>query len=297
MSMCRSASKENKMANINHFIQIHVLFILIMFVFVHTDVLAGPLSDPTEMATASRLSRIISLKPNITQILMSLGNADQIVGMTRFCPIPNVTAQVVADYNTIDLEKIVRLKPDLVLGSTENSQKKQYDTLEQAGIPVALFDFGTFDQMVASLKSIAGLLHKEVVAYTLVEKMNGQLLQARQMLGARSGTFIAIIQRQPLMVISGKTYVSTLFEQTGLQNVFGQNQIAYPVMDEEEVVREFVDHTFDLSHSAQNESETFLNKKVIALRTEDFLASPQSVENLLRVLATINPGLQNMAAK
>src|SRR5689334_6301381 len=62
-------------------------------------------------ATPPAPQRIVSLKPNITDILVDLGLGDRIVGVTKFCKKPNATAQVIADYNSIQVEDVLRLKP------------------------------------------------------------------------------------------------------------------------------------------------------------------------------------------
>jgi ABC-type hemin transport system substrate-binding protein len=71
--------------------------------------------------------RLVSLKPNITMTLLALGTASDVVGVTKYCPKPNKAATIVGDYMSINVEDIVRLKPDVILSSRENSQNRQYE--------------------------------------------------------------------------------------------------------------------------------------------------------------------------
>ncbi|MBF0105806.1 MAG: ABC transporter substrate-binding protein [Deltaproteobacteria bacterium] len=236
--------------------------------------------------------KIISLKPNITMILKDLGLNKEIVGVTKFCKTPNPEAQIVGDYNSVDLEGVLRLKPDLVLISTENTQSRQFDALKSARLNIKVFDFKTFDQFIVSLKEIAALLGLQARGTAVIKQIEAQLAALREKLVIPKQppkSFIVLVQRHPLMVATGNTYISTLFKKAGLLNVFEFNRIPYPVMDEEEIIREIVDYTFDISHRTEAEVEThFLNKTIIPLNTEDFIATPQSVDNLVRLMHSLN---------
>ena len=236
-----------------------------------------------------QFTRIISLKPNITQMLISLGVQNNIVGITKFCEPPNTTAQVIADYNSINIEAVLRLKPDLIIGSAENSQVKQYESLQQAKLNLKLFSFDSYAQMKNALVEIAALLSIPEKAQTLINGMDAKLAAVQTKLTTDTQikkTFIAIVQQHPLMIASGNTYLSSLFEQAGLTNAFSANSIAYPVIDEEELVREIVDYTFDLSFNHGNADNTFLNKTTILLKIDNFLAAPQSVDHLVNLFMT-----------
>lgn len=237
------------------------------------------------IATA-KYQRIISLKPNITKLLASLGFNQEIIGVTKFCEKPHANVVIIGDYNTIDLEGIMRLKPDLILGSNENSQKKQYQQLVKANLNLQVYNFNTYEQMISSLQSIGALLHRDQQAQKIIVTMDEQLNQLKErnsLESKRKKSFIAIVQRRPLMVASGDTFISTLLEKAGLRNSFRLNQIAYPVVDEEEVVRELVDYTFDFSHDVKEGDRYYLNKKIVPLKLKDYLAAPQSVTNLVGV--------------
>ncbi len=251
----------------------------------------GKSPEITKKIEKSRYKRIISLKPNITQTLQAFGLTDKIVGVTKFCAKPSPEIEVIGDYNSVDIEKVIRLKPDLILGSMENSRKKQYDVIKKAGLNLKFYDFSSYENMKSSLMAIGKLLKLTKTSEEIIKKMEEDLSQLRPFFQESKikKTFIAIIQRRPLMVASGNTYISSVFQNIGLVNTFGNNRIAYPVIDEEEFIRELVDYTFDLSHDATKEEKTFLNKNIIPLKIEDFLASPQSVENLVAIfLSPVN---------
>jgi len=229
--------------------------------------------------------RIVSLKPNITEILIALGAGSSVVGVTKYCRKPNDQVTIIGDYNSINAEAVMRLKPTLILGSSENSQKRQFESLAVAGLLVNMIEFHNYAEFEGSLLKIAELLGIKNRGELVLNRIQKTLEGIRSVTIDTSGlrkSFIIIVQRKPLMVASGNTFVSSLFSKAGLMNVFYANQIAYPVIDEEELIRESADFIFDISHGAVA-GEPYLNKQVIPLNIKKFLATPQSVQNADRL--------------
>lgn len=72
--------------------------------------------------------RIVSLAPAITETLFALGLGKKIVGVTRYCVFPPETKEIekIGGYSDANLEKIVGLKPDIVVLSKEHIKQKEY---------------------------------------------------------------------------------------------------------------------------------------------------------------------------
>src|SRR5262245_18434446 len=83
------------------------------------------------VSIAPNPQRILSLAPNVTEILFALGLGARIAGVTSYCDFPEAakTKEKVGDTLHPDLEKIISLKPDLVVVSTSS----QLETLTQIG--------------------------------------------------------------------------------------------------------------------------------------------------------------------
>jgi ABC-type Fe3+-hydroxamate transport system substrate-binding protein len=232
--------------------------------------------------------RLVALKPNITQTLIDIGWGDQIVGITSFCPKPSPHALVVADYVSVKAEDIIRLKPDFVLSSRENSQSRQYALLEAAGVTIKYFDFETLDDMLRSVSDLSYFLKDDAPQRAVLKiRMKLEMLQKSfKSQGLQDKTFTVIVQRKPLMIASGNTYISSLLASIGFSNVFEKNRISYPVIEEESFLRKKSDFVFDMSHGP-GWGEPILGMKVFPLKIDDFLAAPRSItalEDLLRRL-------------
>ena len=271
------------------------LFIIFLFIGVLFFPFVGWSEEIAPNTEVSKYKRIVALKPNITMILHELGVQSEIVGITKFCPRPNDEALIVGDYNSIDVEQVLRLKPDLVLISPENSQSRQYETLLNAKLNVKIYNFKTYEELKLSITEMAKLLGIRQRGEQVVGDMEAKLdllFKKNTAQGPVVKSYIMIVQRHPLMVASSDTYISTLFGRAGFKNAFGPNKVAYPVVDEEEVIREIVDYTFDVSHRPEAEADNeFLNKTVIPLNTQDFVAAPQSVDQLVKLLSGLKSAL------
>ena len=86
----------------------------------------------------SKIERIVSLAPNLTELLFTLKVGNKIVGNTKYCNYPDSAKSIekVGDLLTVDAEKIVTLKPDIIFITVEGNSKFDYDKLKQLGFNV-----------------------------------------------------------------------------------------------------------------------------------------------------------------
>ena len=82
--------------------------------------------------------RLIALAPNLTEILYALGLGDRVVGVTNHCNYPPEASlkPKVGSYIHLNVEQIISLSPDLVIGTVDGNERYVLDLLEQAHIKV-----------------------------------------------------------------------------------------------------------------------------------------------------------------
>ncbi len=105
--------------------------------------------------------RIVSLAPNVTEILFSLGLDAEIAGVTDFCDYPEAALRKprVGGYINPSLEKIAFLKPDLIIGAKEGIRMEAVQALADLGLPVYLVDpwgFGGATRTITNLGEVVG---------------------------------------------------------------------------------------------------------------------------------------------
>jgi iron complex transport system substrate-binding protein len=82
--------------------------------------------------------RIVSLAPNITEMIYFLGLEERLVGVTQFSYFPKEAQKKpkVGVYTGVNIEKVVTLSPDLVIATADGNRREDVEMLEEAGIPV-----------------------------------------------------------------------------------------------------------------------------------------------------------------
>lgn len=119
------------------------------------------LPDGTVLSFESVPDKIVSMGPNITELLYAVGAGDKVVGRTSYCDYPAeaLSVEAVGDFYNPDIEKIVSLEPDVVIGSAHFSEEIEQQ-LTELGIQVAvLYDSsnleGVYD-IICAVGAISG---------------------------------------------------------------------------------------------------------------------------------------------
>jgi ABC-type Fe3+-hydroxamate transport system substrate-binding protein len=173
--------------------------------------------------------RIVSLVPSDSYTLVQLGVGDRLVGRTTYCVEPASLSEIEAVGGTknADVERIVALKPDLVVVNQEENRRVDIERLEQAGLQILL----SFPKTV-----LEGLEHCERLAALFPSVDNGAVLAGARTSWERfaSRTVVPVptfvpIWMDPLMTVHGDTFISDALELCGGRNVFSDRQRRYPL--------------------------------------------------------------------
>ena len=116
--------------------------------------------------------RIVSVAPNMTEMLFAFGVGDKVVGRTDYCDYPAEVADIqsVGAIDKPDLEKIISLEPDVVIATTFTEEG--IAKLEAAGIPViVLHEEGTVDGVYVMIENMGQIINKNKEALTMITEM------------------------------------------------------------------------------------------------------------------------------
>lgn len=162
--------------------------------------------------------RLISLAPSITETLYALGLGAEIVGDTDYCDYPADATRkphVGAVLNP-SIEKIVALKPDLVLGVAEANRLETADQLATVHIPIYGLSDRTLDDVLKSIRDLGGLLHAEAQASALDAGLDERLQAvARRVEGQPRPRVLFVTWYQPLITIGAHSFVADVIRRAG----------------------------------------------------------------------------------
>ncbi len=193
-----------------------------------------------KVSLAGNPTRIISLAANLTEMLYYLGLEDRIVGVTEFSDYPAAAREKprVGSYVNLNVEKIISLSPDLVIGTRDGNSSGDVKLLEQAGIPVFIVNPRSVESVISSVARIGricGITEKAVsLAAELARRF--ELIRATIQYQKKPLVFLQI-NCVPIMTVNKTTVHDDLIRLAGGVNMTADNPVTYPRISMEEVIR------------------------------------------------------------
>ena len=166
--------------------------------------------------------RIVSLIPTVTEELYLLGAGDRIVGVTVYCQRPPEaqTKEKVGTVIDVNIEKIVELRPNLVIASPLTDHK-QIRKLRNLDIEVKIFpEARDFDGLCKNFVTLARLLGREQKAEEIIDKARSELRAIKNSIArfAKSRVFVQI-GANPLFTAKRGSFINDLIECAGGINI------------------------------------------------------------------------------
>ena len=184
-------------------------------------------------------ARIVSLAPSLTEMLFALGAGARVAGVTSYCDFPAQAKQkpVVGDLLTPDIERIVSLRPDLVLISVEGNSQRTFTVLEQLGVRIFVSNPRDVAGVFKSLRDIGTLIGAGDRASALVDSL--QRAETQLLKGRPAGTpsVLMLLSLQPLMAAGGNTFINEVITLAGGRNAAGALSGNYPTLNREILLR------------------------------------------------------------
>lgn len=164
------------------------VFCALSIVSVHAESVKVIVDDlGREFSTEVTPRKLVSLAPSNTELLCILGLNSRIVGRTKYCNFPKEieSVEVVAGFNTLDLEKIAALNPDLVIAIRGNNMDSLRG-LERLKIPFFSLDIKNIDELLAAIERLGDLLGVADRADSIVANYSNRLKNIRRKVGGHS---------------------------------------------------------------------------------------------------------------
>ncbi|PSJ42422.1 cobalamin-binding protein [Zobellella endophytica] len=190
-------------------------------------------------ATAAEPARrIVSLTPHITEMLFAIGAGPQVIATDEASDYPpeGTALPKVANYRSINLERILALQPDLIV-AWRSAQHLQLQPLVQLGIPVAYSEPAQLRDLADELEYLGRLTGREQTAARVAEHYRQQLAElAQRHRQAAPVTVFYQLGATPLMSANGSTWMGQAIRLCGGINIMADSQAPYPQADTEFVL-------------------------------------------------------------
>ena len=186
------------------------------------------------------VERVVSLAPSLSEIVVELGAADLLVGVLDGGERPAALAKVpsVGHYGQLDMERLLSLKPDLILlwpGSIGPAQREQ---LQRLNIPVYVAEPHSLEQLTGQIQAIAEQLGRAEAGRQLAGQLHRRLADLRQRYQRAEPLRVFYqVWNQPLYTVGGGQIISDALSVCGARNVFGDLKLPAPQVSIESVLQ------------------------------------------------------------
>ena len=218
---------------------LRILFPLFL-VFVAPAALAREITDSTRTQVTLKDSprRIVTLAPSLAELAADLLGEDlqRIVGVSEYTDYPPALKKVssIGSYSRFNLEKVLSLKPDLVLATFDGNSEDQVLHLRELGVPVVVVSTGDVSEIEESFRMVARALDREERGAKLLAEFEAGIGHIRAQAKARAdkGTppcrVLLQLGDNPLIVVGGHTFLDEALKLIGANNVYGDMEAHYP---------------------------------------------------------------------
>ncbi|MDN3724630.1 helical backbone metal receptor [Aequorivita sp. SDUM287046] len=185
-------------------------------------------------------SRIVSLVPSQTELIVTLGLETQLVGITKFCVHPShlrAEKTIVGGTKKVNYEKIKALQPDVIICNKEENTREMVLRLETIA-PVWVSDISSISQSNEMIEKLGTLFGKKRQALNLISKIETELndFQIYMKLVPRKKV-IYTIWKDPFMAAGRNTFINTLLELNNFENCIIEENSRYPIISLNEMDR------------------------------------------------------------
>lgn len=184
--------------------------------------------------------RIIPLAPSLTEILYHIGAGDRVAGVTTFSSYPPdaMKKPKIGPYVKLNVERIIDLDPDLVIGTVDGNQPGIVATLEEAGIPVYVVNPRNVHSLTAAMRAIGRVCGRAEQAETAAAEIERRVSQTvARVAGLKRPIVFLQINVTPVMTVNRNTFHHDLIQLAGGENMAGREPVTYPRIGIEAVVK------------------------------------------------------------
>jgi iron complex transport system substrate-binding protein len=193
-------------------------------------------SDATLSASAER---IVSLAPNLTEILFSLGLEKEIVRVTLHSDYPPEAAKKpkAGTFWQPNIEAIIASRPDLIITLAFEQQKNLAERLKRINYNCLIVNIKKVKGLFEAIETIGTATGKQNEANELVTNIRKNLDKLSALVGTEAKVKVLwVVQREPLRVAGRDTFINEMIELAGGENAIGPTFHKYPPIGAEQVI-------------------------------------------------------------
>ena len=192
-----------------------------------------------EVCLEQPASRIAALSPGATELVWAAGAGDQVIAVVSYSDYPVQAKQVtsVGSHTRMDLERLMALKPDLVIGWVTGNPPEQIAALKDLGLPVFSIEPRSFEGVSSTIERLSILAGTEDEGFAEADRFRkGMAALKKQYQGAEPVSVFYQVWDEPLMTVNDEHLIGKVITLCGGVNVFGDLDRLVPRISAEAVI-------------------------------------------------------------
>lgn len=185
--------------------------------------------------------RVVTLAPHATELVFAAGGGDRIVGTVGYSDYPPAAKDIprVGDHKQIDIERIIALKPDLLIVWLHGNSERQLEHIRKLGIPFYYSEPHKLDDIPHSVQRIGQLLGTEKQALQTANEQKQQLAALSVQYSKRPTVRVFYqVWSRPLYTLNGQHIMTDVIRLCGGENIFARLSTTSPTVSIESVLAE-----------------------------------------------------------
>jgi iron complex transport system substrate-binding protein len=169
--------------------------------------------------------RLVSLAPNVTELVFAAGAGDRLVGVSEFSDYPVAARRLphIGNAFRVDEERLLALRPDLVLAWRTGTPQSTIDRVRRLGVGVLVLDTQRLDDIAGAIERIGAVVGTRAVAAPAAARLRAEIaVLGRARPGERPVRVFIEIDDQPLYTVTGRHVVDEIVRRCGGRNVFAE---------------------------------------------------------------------------
>ena len=183
-------------------------------------------------------SRVVSMAPNVTEMLFALGLEEKVVAVTPFCDFPpEAQSKTHLGGMNPSIEQILALKPDLVLAPQDIIQPDLLQNLDRVKVPTFVLQAAQLEDVLAQIQTVARMFDRSKAGDELAATIRKRIAIVKERTQSLAHPRVLyVLNTDPLQTVGPGSFIHQLIEAAGGANIAAGTSTAYPRFALEEVL-------------------------------------------------------------
>jgi iron complex transport system substrate-binding protein len=183
--------------------------------------------------------RIISLAPSLTELVYAAGAGARLIGVVEYSDYPASadSLPVIGRFDGLDIEKILELKPDLIVAWQSGNPKSSITQLKNLNLKVYVAEPKNLSSIASHIEKLSVLTGTESRAQIAIQEFNSIYGELKRRYNNKSKVKIFYqLWDRPIITVGGNELINDIIELCGGENIFGDLPQLAPKIDQESVL-------------------------------------------------------------